>query len=1186
MKKNLTTLFHNWGRAKTRQWLMRLTVLKMILLMSLLTSYGRVNSQMIISNLKLQEVDLSEALVKIEEQTDYDFVFSYDDVQGYKVTVDLQSASLEECLNAVLHELPFEYITEDDVVIVSYKKPEAVIEVEQEKKELKGKVTDKDGIPLPGVSIYINMTSIGTTTDVDGYYSIKVPENGVIIVYSFIGLQTKEVIYKGQEVINVVLHSDEASLEEVVVTGFQTISKERATGSYVKLSSEDFEKVITPSITDQLEGNVVGLNIDKKGNIIVRGTSTFKSNTTPLVVVDGFPIEGGLESINPLDIESVTVLKDAVSASIYGVNSANGIIVVTTKKGKKGQLNVDFTYNLSVKNKQDLGGLERMNTSEAIDFQKELLDKGHYSIYMTPDSKNYLNKLAEIEYRKQFEGLTDEEALALEAELRAIPNDAVEKQYEDYFLRKAVYQQANLSIRGASDNANYSLSLKADKDISGLKYNSGNKYFIDGKYSFDVSDKIKLALGISVNKTDYTNNSPFNTSDYVNGAHPFELLKNNGQLQRVGGIGYPYLSLIKDNPLFQQSHAFYNPITQIGTIDNVQNSDLNRYQVQLDYEPIQGLNLRLMYQNESAKSRNLRLLSPENYDQARVINNNTIVNSDGSYNQVLKGLSGYSFSNNKVDFNLFRGVLNFKKLYKEDHYFTALGGFEYSIREDDAKSVANSLFDTNNGAKRFVSELYNTSWQSPFFPDRIQNRPIGVRDENTDKLYTRQFLSLFSNFAYSYKSKYNFTGSVRVDQGNIYSKDSENKYKPLWSLGASWNLHEEDFFKGLNSKIIDRFNLKASYGITGQINKGETALTVKMYPGIYGSDQVQNNKVPYGSLSYPNINFKWEETKYTNIGVDYSLFKGALVGGVEYFNKHTVDLANNVAIDPTNGATSMLNNNAELSNKGVDIYCRGRILDGDFKWTSDLNFSHLKSKILKFERAEADSIVLLGTAMRKGYAMGTVFAYDYAGLDENGYALIRRKDGAIVSSDQVITDINRVLSADDLVNVGTTIPKYTGGFNNTFSYKGLSLRVNIIYEFGHVMHTNSFGSIINYTQGAYYPEFLKNRWTPNNTNTNIPKLISHSDIKGGYSSRFYNDGSDNYVDASNIRLRRIALNYQLPKNVVSKLKIASASLNLQVANLGPIWLANDLGIDPRYNFSGKRGLKNPTEYSLGVNLKF
>ncbi|WP_282016562.1 SusC/RagA family TonB-linked outer membrane protein [Marinifilum flexuosum] len=560
MKKNLTTLFHNWGRAKTRQWLMRLTVLKMILLMSLLTSYGRVNSQMIISSLKLQEVDLSEALVKIEEQTDYDFVFSYDDVQGYKVTVDLQSASLEECLNAVLYELPFEYTTEDDVVIVSYKKPEPVIEVEQEKKELKGKVTDKEGIPLPGVSVVIKGTSTGVATDIDGNYILEMEDENAVLIFSFVGMLPQERNYTGQLVLNVELFQDTEGLEEVVVIGYGTITRERSTGATTKVDPVILKNTQNVSYADALIGIVPGMyveesfsNPDDAPDIILRGIGSISGEVSPLIVVDGVQMPNGFNSsaINSSDIEEISVLKDAASTAIYGSRGSNGVIIINTKRGKKNaKPQVSFNASFGTKRPDKSFRDDIMNASEKLSYEESL------GLYPTDDAA----------------------AQDLLAERRASGNDV---DWSNLMLDNEMNQKYDLSIAGGNEKMNYYTSLSYNKvdNIYGSNY---ERYTASLKFDFEIAKNLTLGLsgtyGNVNNKDRRVTGSPVSNAFLLN---PWEeVYDENGDPLR--NLSYATNSYgVAYNPLFIRDNTDIKSIRR-----NVTGN------ARLTYKPLDWLTLR------------------------------------------------------------------------------------------------------------------------------------------------------------------------------------------------------------------------------------------------------------------------------------------------------------------------------------------------------------------------------------------------------------------------------------------------------------------------------------------------------------------------------------------------------------------------------------------------------------------
>ncbi|WP_172677379.1 carboxypeptidase-like regulatory domain-containing protein [Marinifilum fragile] len=367
---------------------MKLTL--MFLLVGVLQLSASVHAQNGKLNVQVENMQLSELLWQLQEESSVVFIYQTDDVKDVKdISVDMSAASITDILNEVLKGTDLDYVVDEEVVVIKKKEivpVPAVEEKQQEKRTIKGKVTDKDGFPLPGVSVVIKGTSTGVATDIDGNYSLELESDKEVLIFSFVGMLPQEVLYNGQSIQNITLTSDTEQMAEVVVTGYQTISKERATGAFEKVGVKELDEKISTSIMGKLEGQATGVLYNSDGSFTIRGKSTFYANVSPLIVVDGFPIEGDLETINPNDVESMTVLKDAAAASIWGARAANGVIVIVSKKASKNKsVNIDFSVDHTIRKLADLNELTYASTGSLLELEKHLSD---YEWMNLPNNNN------------------------------------------------------------------------------------------------------------------------------------------------------------------------------------------------------------------------------------------------------------------------------------------------------------------------------------------------------------------------------------------------------------------------------------------------------------------------------------------------------------------------------------------------------------------------------------------------------------------------------------------------------------------------------------------------------------------------------------------------------------------------------------------------------------------------------
>jgi len=1185
MKKKLTRLFLNRDKSKTQKIIMRLSMFKLVMLLSFLTTYANVNSQTIIGKIKLSEVELSDAFEQIEEVCDCDFIFNYNDVKGYKVSIDLESSSVEACLDELLKGLPFQYKKENELVIISYKKtvPVATQPQSQQKREIKGKVTDEDGNTLPGVSVVVKGTTNGVSTDIDGNYSISIENENAVLVFSFVGMESQEIKFKDQSTINIVLKEDQSQLGEVVVTGYQTISRERATGSFAIVNEKVLDSKISTDFTSRIDGMVSGLQVDREGNMTIRGISTLNASTKPLVVVDGFPIEGDNLSINPNDIKSVNVLKDAAAASIWGVRASNGVVVVITKNGGKAKKPVvSFSYNMTIKDKPDFSSMGYASPADQIDVELETLQNG-WVWAPSSWSTSPVSQVADIVFgsanyspwsvrgKHPYEYITDEEKEKIEL-LKT--QDGV-KEYEKYFLRNSVNQQYNLSINGGSDALTYYVSGIFDKNKESYLRQGMDRFMLNSKMDIKLSERVKLTTGVNISHQISTSPSS-GPNDYMMGPKYGygNYLDGNGNYNPFPkGVAQQF----KDE--YAQKDGFlnwdYNPLQDFrNTTDE---TETNNYRILsgLNVKLFKGLALDVKYQYEKFLSKQEALYNKENFVTRNSYNQYTGIDPETS-NQVHSFPYGEIQKNNdreKLAHSL-RTQLNYS-LEFGDHSIKALAGWEYrnisysSVRDSyvgyesqlltgnivDWKSINDRKVPTWNGSKYARGYYY----KGPAFSETEE-----------------RYVSAYTNIGYSFASKYDLTFSGRIDDSNLFGADRSYRLLPLWSVGAGWNISKENFFK---SEKVNLLKLRMTYGINGNIDRTTVPqMKVRILRDMDTQDIV-------GEIENPgNPKLKWEKTSVTNLAVDFGFFNNRIAGSIEYYKKISNDLLGEKVLNPLYGYTTIKSNIAELSNKGFELQLNTTpVIIKDFKWDLGVNFSYNKNSVVKaYSDARSLRDVIDGKYIKTGRPIDAGYAYRYAGLSETGTPLVYNKEGEKV--DQIA---NVVENVDDLKYVGATIAPYNGSINTSFSYKGFNLNMLFTGSFGHYFKMAPLEyntSMMLDFSGNLISNEAKDRWRKEGDEmiTNIPKVGgSPWEIEYDY----FNNSDYKVKPADYISFKEVVLSYQFNKECLSKLPFSSIVLSAQARNLGK-WVKNDQDIDPETRTLFAYGsMSMPTQKSFSIGLK-
>lgn len=1127
-------------------------------------------------------VTVEDVFKIIKEQTDYRFIFQSQMFEGYP-KVNLKKGKIK-AHDLLLKSLSYGNLSYELTSKRNIRLKQNPININREQqKVISGKVTDANGTPLLGATVLVKNTTIGSNTDFDGKFTVTMPSGANTIVISFVGFKTQEIEVGDQDDINVVLIEDASTLDEVVITGYQTISRERATGAFSKISKEDIETRISTNLVDRLEGLTPGLSLDKDNNIQIRGVSTLYGNSEPLIVVDGFPIDGDLNTVNPEDIESITVLKDAAAASVWGTRAANGVVVITTTKQLNNGLNVNASYYRTIDLKQSVSDLQLMNTSDRIDMELDFWDN-YYAwgdFYLTIEN-NRFNALNEL-YRRRYSTvvpdnlrINDTEFQSEIARLRQINGY---QQFEDHLLQNAIKDQVNVSISSKTDTNAFVGSFGYNGDNSTSVGDESSRVVINLNNTLKLNDILDFNVGANIVYSKEKNNGlGTNFFNQYIGLAPYEPLVNeNGERNQIYSMNF----------LFREGHEAmgldysYNPLDEVDANDNTTDGLSTRLQFGLNAKLNDDLSFSTKFQTER------NFLNTENH---KSVNNPTwknILNDyyiDGEY--ILPYGGRLDLSERETKSWTLRNQINFDKdLLNGDLKITAIFGNE--VRSSSFTSNTSQILGYDPQVASGIpydvlayqnSEIRNRYGYATFFEaafpdvDIIENREV----------------SYYFNQSYKLFNKYNISGSFRVDQANIFGFDKSAKNNVLWSTGLSWNIMEEAFMK---ADWIDRLNLRATYGVNGnRPNPGITAyLTGYVRAGnAFGSFGPFDQR--YIELANPeNPGLKSEKVYTTNIGLDYSLFNGKVSGVIEYYNKVSEDLIGPKTLNPTNGWDASIINYAEMRNRGVEFSINtSPVKTADFEWNTRLNFSYNKNEItdvnvkptlnIHAEKPVGSAFDSRAGLPIKGHPIGRIFAYRWGGLDAEGLPQIINGAGETISYRDAVW-------ADDLMEYqGTSVAPYYGSLFNTFAYKNITLGINFTYKLGHKMRAPVTTGLYDATI-SYVPvhESYANYWKqPGDENTtNVPAMRDFGLFEMFYYQTYYANADINIFDASQIRLRDVNIDYNIPQSLLGKTGIKSATLRFQAKNLW-FWSANKWGLDSEaYEVTdGYFGSFNATRFPL------
>ncbi|EHQ30944.1 TonB-dependent receptor [Mucilaginibacter paludis DSM 18603] len=1056
-----------------------------------------------------------------------------------------------------------------------------------------GKVTDTTGTPLPGATIKIKGQANAVLTSSDGTFSVTA-QAGDEVTVSFIGFIPYSFTVRDDTPFqNIVLHASYNKLNEVVVsTGYQTLPKERATGSFVQIDNTLLNRSTGVNILDRLNGVTSGLRFNgfttttistnpsnRVLGLNIRGESTLSGNvsTDPLIIIDNFPYEGNISNINPNDIESVTVLKDAAAASIWGSRSGNGVIVITTKKGRKNQpLSVELNSNVTIQNKPNLYyDRNYLNASNYIDVESYLFKQGYFDSYLNDtQGQSPVSPVTDILSKVRDATLSSSDATA---QINALRNNDVRRDYEKYVYRKAIKQQYSIGLRGGTSQNAYAFSAGYDNNQDNMVRNGYDRITVNAINTYTPIRNLEITTGINYSQnTTYQNNqlyygSGISVGGPVAGIYPYaQFADTNGNpLSIVKDYRAAYANSATANGFLDWN---YRPLDELNLADNYTKVNDLILKAGVKYRFASFLNAEIQYQNERQVVESHQYQSVQTYAARNLINKFTIINPGAAptYQVPVGGL--LNLGNYDLNSNNYRAQINYDQTFSGKNNITAIAGGE--IRQlSSAGYIRNSLG---------YDDRFGTAVGAIDYADYLMINPTGYAQiptpDGTVSGTLNRYISYYANTAYTYDGRYTFTLSGRKDGANIFGVKTNDKITPLWSMGFGWNINKESFYKW---DWLPYLRARFSYGFNGNVYNGSAYATGKYTTSsLTGAPAILN-------LTAPNPELSWEKVKNTNAGIDFATKNNRLSGTIEYYRKDGQDLIEKIPLYTSSGFLSFYGNAAGTSTKGVDISLNSKNIEGKFKWGTALLLSTLHDKVTNYNASFTSTTLQQsggGGLPNPGKALYGIYSYKWAGLDPaNG-------DPQGYLNGKVSKDYSGIISnykPDSLVYNGSARPTIYGSFRNDFSYQNFTFSVNITYELGYVFRRAStsvnYADIISssYSQSVDFSQ----RWQKpgDEAHTSVPSVVYPSDQ---YRNTFYQYSSILVDNADNIRLQDIRLSYSLTKSQWRAMPFKSLQIYSYASNLGILWRANKFGIDPDVPSVLSHGYPNPFTISFGFNANF
>lgn len=1079
-------------------FIMRVSFLNLILAATIISmAQARVLTAQVLEkklSVDLENVSLRAALIRIEKAADVKFLYhSHLLSSRERIKLSFSEERLADVLEKILgpHHIRFEaegnqiILMKEAMSMLIGSLPDAMFPNPFPEILISGQITNEENQPLPGVNILIKGTTQGTTSDANGMYSIHVQDENAVLGFSFIGYLTQEISVGTQTAINVAMMPDVRSLEEVVVMGYGEVKKRDLTGAVSSISREDLTAIPVNNVQQIMQGRVPGVQVIQNSHspggglsVRIRGANSVLGGNEPLYVVDGFIGGIGLNSINPSDIESIEVLKDASATAIYGSRGANGVVIITTKRGSKG--------------------------SNAINFD------AYYGVQQVGRKIDVMNarQFAEIANAR----VVNDGGTAPFPDLDNLPYDT---DWQDEIFRVAPIQNYSLSFNGGDEKTQYLISANYFNQVGIVE----NTDFARGSIRANLDKQIgrlKVSNSFQASRTIENDIPEGQDQGPVAGGisgYPTRPVMENGEfaqmdIQEYGGFSDPI-----DNAVAEITQRLREPKT-IRIFDLLYG----------EFEISEGLKAKVSLGVSYVNSRN------DSYTRRTIPGTN--VNGVASIR-----------SDETMDI-LNENTLSYNKTFG-DHAFNAVAGFtsqrnEYKFFNAGSRDFVTDILETGNlssGATIDVPGSGGTIWSQQSFLGRIN---------------------------YVLKDKYLVTVTGRSDGSSRVAKKNRWTFFPSFALG--WRMNEESFLSDVNS--LSNLKLRVSWGKTGN----------DRIPSYLSQQRISSTTLSSGEqiivgltpANLPSSELDWEITSQFDIGLDVGFLEERIRITADYYHKNTTDLLAQIQLPLSVGFSNVIQNIGELKNTGFELGVGADILDNQFKWTVDANFSANKNVVTKLKDGNdvfAENLPGGATAgsfhiIREGEALASYFGYIQEGLDANGDLVYKDLDG------------NGAINNDDRTILGDFFPDFIYGFNSNFSWKGFDLNLFFQGVSGvDMIRLDRFRNANSITRGYNQLAEVSDFWTPENTDAKYPKPRSGINFRG----------SNEFVeDASYLRLKNIQLGYNLPIADMGAKWVRSVRIYASAQNL---FTSTDYtGYDPEINNQGNATVGGYTDLRLGMDL--
>lgn len=1026
--------------------------------------------------------------------------------------------------------------------------------------QIRGSIKDVEGTPIAGATIKDKRDNFLTVTDKQGSFVFSTTDSLGYVWVDAIGYGSTRWGYIAGEELVVVLEMHGYEIEEVVVhDGYQQLPRERSAGAFTVIDRDLLDKRPTRNVLEMLQGVAPGLQFDKRAGasqLNIRGINTFSSGlASPLIILDNFPFEGDLSSINPNDIESVTMLKDATASSIWGARSGNGVLVITTKKAKDGEtITGRFTTNLLTRLKPDVFYEDLMQSTDFIDIELDLYERGFYKNQLEAANQRRVVVSPVVDMLNKLDkGLIPAEEVDREIErLRHID-------YRDhlsrYFYRNEFTQQHHFHLNNPGRTWRYSIQGGFDRSLQNLQNSTMQRITL--RQSNIIKPVKNLEIGADIAFTH--SNNRLGGGANISNVYPYtELVTPDGAASVVPYMYNPnFLDTVGSGMLLDWRYRPYDEL-----LNAKRNNKGNYFNTLLraSYQPADALSIQITYGMERQDGVNENEQSLETYYVRDQINYFTQIDQNGNIKYIVPKGAMIDRAYSWMFSHRLRGNLAYNEVWG-DHRLSVLIGSELSNRRNGSNSYRTYGYDPDI----LTSALVDHTNAYPIIGGLGNTGYVPQYGGHAGSL--RRFVSLFGNMAYTFRDRYIVNFSARRDGSNLFGVNTNERWNPLWSAGVAWIISKEKFMADIS--FLELLKLRITTGHSGNSGPGGNVQPILKYNAQSG--EYTNYQTAYIS-SPPNPNLRWENVRMTNVAVDFSLWRGLLSGSVEWFDKRSTDLLSSDVVDPTTGFSTITRNIGEIKGRGWDIDLKLSLPSRTIKWDVSLGYSNARNEVLVYNGLMSSS---LNYASGRGQTMSPivgkqlypVYSFKYAGLDAERGDPMGYMDGEMSKDYRTIMND----SLGTLNYHGSALAPSYGYLRTDLGWKKWQLYVSMAYSFGHYFQKETISYNGLYTGRAGHGDFYR-RWqkSGDELHTNVPSMIYPAD---GLRDQFYANSDANIRRADLLRLQDIRLSYSLNRPRVN--------FALSANNIGLLWTANGEGIDPDYLSMPPSGV-----YSFSVNLNF